>query len=174
MAVDIRDLLIDGIKQMTDWMDDALAPMTTEQLNWLPEGKTVSAGFNAWHVYRTADNITHFVMQRQKPIWLEQGYAERMQLPPVDQGTGMGLDDARAIRINDIAVLREYGQAVAKATLDYVKNVPLEVLEEVQMIKPLGEMPKWRVFRQVVMTHGFMHLGEINAIKGQLGLQFSI
>lgn len=172
--MDIRDLLVDDITQMFDWTDEALAPMTTEQLNWLPEGKTVSAGFNAWHVYRTADNITHFVMQRQKPIWLEQGYADRMQLPPVDQGTGMGLEDARAIRINDIATLREYGDAVAKATLDYVKDVPLEVLEEVQMIKPLGEMPKWRVFRQVIMTHGFMHLGEINAIKGQLGLQFSI
>src|SRR5690606_31532446 len=100
---------VDGITQMFDWTDEALAPMTTEQLNWLPEGKTVSAGFNAWHVYRTADNITHFVMQRQKPIWLEQGYADRMQLPPVDQGTGMGLEDARAIRINDIATLREYG-----------------------------------------------------------------
>ena len=37
-----------------------------------------------------------------------------------------------------------------------------------------GEMPKWKVLRQVVMTHGFMHLGEVNAIKGQLGLQFSI
>ena len=50
----------------------------------------------------------------------------------------------------------------------------MESLEEVQMIRPLGEMPKWRVLRQVVMTHGFMHLGEMNAIKGQLGLQFAI
>jgi len=172
--VDIRDLLVDGIEQMTDWTDHALASMTTEQVNWLPEGKTVSAGFNAWHVYRTADNITNFVMRKQKPLWLEQGFAERMQLPPVDQGTGMSLEDARAIRIPDLALLREYGDAVAKDTLACVKDVPLATLEEVQMVKPLGEMPKWRVFRQVVMTHGFMHLGEINAIKGQLGLQFSI
>ena len=42
------------------------------------------------------------------------------------------------------------------------------------LIKPLGEMPKWRVARQVIMTHGFMHLGEINALRGQLGLPFSI
>jgi hypothetical protein len=30
------------------------------------------------------------------------------------------------------------------------------------------------VIRQVIMTHGFMHLGEINAVKGQLGLGFFI
>ncbi|MGE5594783.1 MAG: DinB family protein [Hyphomicrobiales bacterium] len=172
--MDIRDILIDGIDQMTAWMDDALAPMTTDQLNWLPEGKTVSAGFNAWHVYRTADNISNFVMKKQKPIWLVQGYADRMGLPPVDQGTGMGMDDARAIRINDIAILREYGKAVREDTLALLKDFPLDELAQIQMIKPLGEMPKWRVFRQVIMTHGFMHLGEINAIKGQLGLQFSI
>jgi hypothetical protein len=71
-------------------------------------------------------------------------------------------------------LLREYSAAVAADCLAFLKQVPLETLEEVQMIKPLGEMPKWRVFRQVVMTHGFMHLGEVNAIKGQLGLQFSI
>lgn len=40
--------------------------------------------------------------------------------------------------------------------------------------KPLGEMPKWKVFRQVVMTHGFMHLGEINLTKGLMGMQFAL
>jgi hypothetical protein len=113
-------------------------------------------------------------MKKQKPLWLEQGYAERMQLPPIDQGTGMGLEEARAIHIADLAQLREYGNAVAKDTLAFLKDVPLATLEEVQLVKPLGEMPKWRMVRQVIMTHGFMHLGEINAIKGQLGLQFSI
>jgi len=42
------------------------------------------------------------------------------------------------------------------------------------MIRPLGEMPKWKVCRQVLMTHGFMHLGEMNLIRGILGLQFMI
>lgn len=172
--MDIRDVLVDGIEQMGEWMDGALEPLSSEQLNWLPAGKSVSAGFNAWHVYRTADNITNFVMKREKPLWLTAGWAERMSLPAVDQGTGMTMENARAIVVADAGMLREYGTAVMKDTVAYVKEVPLATLEEVQMIKPLGEMPKWRVFRQVIMTHGFMHLGEVNAIKGQLGLQFMI
>lgn len=172
--MDIRDILIDGVAQLNDWLADAVKDLSAEQVNWLPQGKTVTIGFNTWHIVRTADNITNFVFQRKQPIWVEKGYFERLALPKVDQGTGMNLESARALTIIDPAALLEYARAVALDTVAFLKDVPLESLMEVQMIKPLGEMPKWRVFRQVVMTHGFMHLGEINAIKGQLGLQFSI
>lgn len=172
--MDIRDLLIDGIDQLGDWMDDALKGLSKDQVNWLPEGKTVSIGFNAWHIMRTQDNITNFVFKKATPIWMEKGFVEKLGLPKVEQGTGMSLDDARALTVGDPALLRDYGRLVQKDALEYLKTVDLASLEEVQMIRPLGEMPRWRVFRQVVMTHGFMHLGEINGIKGQLGLQFSI
>jgi DinB superfamily len=172
--MDYRDVLIDGITQLNDWLDEALVPLSREQLNWLPEGKTVSAGFNAWHIIRTQDNITNFVFQRKQPVWVEQGYFEKFNLPKVDQGTGMDLAAARAITISDEALLRDYGATVARECMTFLENVSLETLDEPQMIRPLGEMPKWRVFRMVVMTHGFMHLGEINAIKGQLGLQFAL
>ncbi|MGH8429667.1 MAG: DinB family protein [Solimonas sp.] len=170
--MDIRDILIDGIAQMNEWMDGALDGLTTEQVNFLPQGKTVSIGFNAWHVFRTQDNITNFVLRKQPPLWMAQNYLERFGLPKVEQGTGMDLEIARGIQINDLGLLREYGQVVGKDSVAYLKDVDLGSLNEIQMVKPLGEMPRWRVFRQVCMTHGFMHLGEVNGIKGQLGLGF--
>ena len=172
--MDIRDLLIDGTQQMNEWLDGAIKDLPDDQVNWLPPGKTVNIGFNAWHILRTQDNITNFVLQdRKPPVWVSDGYADRMGLPKVDQGTGMSLEDARAMTFN-IADLREYGAKVSASTLEFLKNVPLDTLNEVQMIRPLGEMPRWKVLRQVVMTHGFMHLGEINGTKGQLGLGFFI
>jgi len=172
--MDVRDFLIDGIGQLNEWLDNSLKEVSAEQLNWLPQGQSVSIGFNAWHILRTQDNITNFVMQRKNPVWMDEGFVDRMGLPKVAQGTGMGLEDARGIRIEDPAALLEYSAAVAKNCSAFLKTVPLETLDEVQMIKPLGEMPRWKVFRQVVMTHGFMHLGEINGHKGQLGLPFGI
>jgi len=172
--MEIRDVLIDGIDQMFDWFEEALINLTDEQVNWLPEGKTVSIGFNAWHIFRTADNITNFVFRKQPTLWQAREYAQKFALPPVAQGTGMGMDDARAIKVNDLSLLRDYGDSVRADTLGYLKAVDADALQVVQMVKPLGEMPQWRVFRQVIMTHGFMHLGEVNAMKGQLGLQFSI
>jgi hypothetical protein len=172
--VDIRDVLIDGIEQMNEWMDGALDGLTNEHVNYLPEGKTTSIGFNAWHVFRTQDNITNFVFRKQSPIWMERGYLDKMGLPKVEQGTGMDMEVARSIQIPDLAVLREYGRTVGEDCVAYLKDVDVDSLNEIQMIKPLGEMPRWRVFRQVCMTHGFMHLGEVNAIKGHLGLGFFI
>jgi hypothetical protein len=112
------------------------------------------------------------VFRKQTPIWMEQGYLEKLGLPKVEQGTGMELETARALTISDPALLREYGDKTGKDCVAYLKDVDPDSLNEIQMVKPLGEMPRWRVFRQVVMTHGFMHLGEVNAIKGQLGLGF--
>lgn len=172
--MDIRDIIVDGVEQLAEWLDANLEGLTPEQLNWLPDGKTVSIGFHTWHITRTADNITNFVFRGQKPIWLVEGYLERMGLPKNEQGTGMDLEVARTIKIDDLPLLREYGQKVFKDTLDFIKHVPLASLEEVQMIKPLGEMPKWRVLRQVIMTHGFMHLGEIQTNKGLLGISAAL
>jgi hypothetical protein len=172
--MDVRDVLIDGIEQLNSWLDDGIQGLQQDQINWLPGGKSVSIGFNAWHILRTEDNVTNFVLQKKMPVWVEQNYFEQFGLPKVDQGTGMSLDDARALQINDTAVLCEYGSKVAASTLEYLKNVSMDELMEMQLVKPLGEMAKWRLFRQVVMTHGFMHLGEINGLKGQLGLQFNI
>ena len=172
--MDIRDLLVDCIKQLGDWTEDALKELSAEQINFLPEGRTTSIGFSAWHVYRTADNITNFVIQQKPPVWIAEDYVTRMGLPKVAQGTGMGLDDARGITIADPAMLLEYGNKVLGNVMEYIKATSLAELEPIQLIKPLGEMPRWRVFRQVVMTHGFMHLGEINALRGMMGLSFSI
>lgn len=172
--MEAREILVDGVDQMTEWLDTAIKDLNDEQTNFLPAGKTVSIGFNAWHVARTTDNISNFVMQdRKPPVWIEKGYAERMGLPKVDQGTGMEMETARAMKF-EIAALRDYLGDVRVSALDFLKTVPLAKFEEMQMVKPLGEMPKWRMYRQVVMTHGFMHLGEINGIKGQLGLGFFI
>lgn len=172
--MDIRDLFVDGVNQLNEWTLDALKELSLDQINEVPGGKTVSAGFNAWHIWRTMDNISNFVFQRKQPVWLDKGYCEKMGLPKVDQGTGMSLEEAQALKINDKDLLLAYGREVGASTIDFLKNVPLETIEEMQMIKPLGEMPRWRVFRQVVMTHGFMHLGEINMYRGLKGLQFSI
>jgi hypothetical protein len=104
---------------------------------------------------------------------MSKGYNESWGVPAVAQGTGMSMEEAQSLKF-DQAKLRQYLKEVREDTLAFLKVVPLEKLDEVQMIKPLGEMPKWRVIRQVIMTHGFMHLGEINAVKGQLGLGFFI
>ena len=164
------ELVVDGVTQWQEWFDDAIAELDLEQINWQPGGRALSAGWNAWHVARTCDNVTNFVLRGQKPIWMTKDYFTRMDLPKVEQGTGMDIQRAHEIRINDKALLLEYMREVGVDTLDFIRNFPVDTLQEIQLIKPMGEIPKWRILRQVLMTHGFLHLGEVNAIRGQLGL----
>ncbi len=165
-----REILLDGVRQVIDWYEEALEPLTEDQLNHAPGGLGMSIGWNAWHWYRTIDNITHLVFKREKPLWITEGFAEKLDLPPMLQGTGMPSEEAMQITIKDASALKAYGQAVTLATIALIEGLDEATFDEMQMIKPLGEMPKWRVIRQVIMTHGFQHLGEIYAIKGQLGI----
>lgn len=172
--MDIRELLIDGIEQLNTALDETLTGLTDEQANWLPPGQSVSIGFHAWHTFRTEDNIANFVLQERKPpVWIAQDYAGRLGLPKVEQGTGMSLEEAQGLKFT-VADLRAYGGSVRASVAAYLESVPLEALETPQAIRPFGELPRWKVLRQVVMTHGFTHLGEISALKGQLGLGASL
>jgi len=170
----VRDLLLDGIDHMNTWMIEAVDELTLDQLNWVPgEGVALSAGFNAWHIFRTQDNLTNFVLQgRKPPLWLSAGFMERVGGPKIEQATGMSLEDARAIIIKDKVALIDYGRAVAAGSLAYLQTLDDAALEQTTTIRPQGEIPLWRLYREVYMTHGFMHLGEINVLRGIQGLKF--
>src|SRR5688572_29081683 len=108
--MDGREILLDGIQQVVDWYDEALLPLDEAQLNYHPGGLGMSIGWNAWHWYRTVDNITHLVFKKEKPLWITAGFAERLELPPMLQGTGMPGDEALSIQIKDATILRAYGE----------------------------------------------------------------
>src|SRR5262245_55653153 len=92
-------------------LDRVLADLTPEQLHTVPAGhpRTNTLAFVLWHYVRTEDNVVRFVVQNRRPtVWMEGGYAEKLGLPPVTQGTGMSTEEAHALRIGDIALFRDY------------------------------------------------------------------
>lgn len=157
-------------------LDVATRDLTPEQWHTVPgEGSANHLAFELWHFYRTEDNIVRFILQNRRPtVWMEGGWAERLGLPPVMQGTGMSTEDAHALRINDFAAFREYVAAVRASTDEWLANPDESTFDRPVMVKPLGEMPAIRALGQVVMTHGFTHLGEIELVRTLLGLKPAI
>jgi hypothetical protein len=165
------------LKRLHAMLDRATADLTPEQWHALPGGsdRTNSIAFEAWHIYRTEDNIVRFILQNRRPtVWMEGRWAERLGLPAVVQGTGMASADAQALHIGDLAAFTEYTRAVRDSTREWFATPDPSTFDRTVLVKPLGEMPAIRALGQVVMTHGFTHFGEIDLIRTLMGLPAAI
>jgi len=165
------------LKRLHAMLDRGVADLTPEQWHAIPGGSPAAnhIAFELWHYARTEDNIVRFILQERRPtVWMEGGWAERLGLPPVTQGTGMPAADAQAMRITDIGAFREYVQQVWRSTSAWLANPDESTFNRPVLVKPLGEMPAIRALGQVCMTHGFTHLGELELSRTLLGLKPAI
>ena len=161
------------LRRLHKGLDKTLAELTPEQLHTIPAGspKANHLAWILWHVVRTEDNVVRFVLQnRRSPVWTEGGYAEKLGLPPVAQGTGMPTAEAQALRIKDLKLFGEYVQKVWASTEDFLASTDPAALEKTVTVKPLGDMPGVRALGQVCVSHAFTHVGEIDVTRTLLGL----
>ena len=164
-AVDLMKLELVRLHRSYDKVLDELTP---EQLHRVPAGhpKANHIAWGVWHYVRTEDNVVRYILQARRPIvWAEGGYADKLALPPVAQGTGMSTAESQALRIKDLALFREYVARVWASTDEYLAKVDPAALDSTVTIKPLGDMPAIRALAQVCVSHGFMHIGEIELAR---------
>ena len=165
------EILRSGLVAMHSLLDEAVGDMTAEQLNSRPAEGGLSPFFSLWHYVRTEDNIVNYVAQGQPTVWLNGGYHEKLGLHRTSQGTGMSEDNAKALTLSDLAIWREYQPKVWAATDRYLAAMsPDEFESRTVTIKPLGEMSLWQGLNGVCLSHGYRHVGEIEYVRGILGL----
>lgn len=155
----------------------ATRDLTPDQWHAIPgdNPRANHIAFEMWHYARTEDNIVRFILQNRRPtVWMEGGWAERLGLPPVAQGTGTSPADAQAMRINDLSAFGQYVKHVYASTDAWLANPDESTFDTLVQVKPLGEMPAIRALGQVCMSHGFTHLGEIELIRTLLNLKPAI
>ncbi len=151
-------------------LERAVADLSEAEWHFVPPNYNNCIAFAMWHAARTEDNIVRFVLQERRPtVWLEGGYNEKLGLHATAQGTGMSAEDARAFRIKDTALFMEYARAAWASTDEYLSNPNESSFERILTIRPLGEMPAARALGQVVLTHSFQHLGEIDVLRTMQG-----
>ena len=166
------DLVKHELARLHASYDTVLAQLTPEQLHQVPAGhpRANHIAWGVWHYVRTEDNVVRYILQARRPIvWAEGGYADKLGLPPVAQGTGMSTAESQALRIKDLGLFREYVSRVWASTDEYLAKVDPATLDTVVTIKPLGEMPAIRALAQVCVSHGFTHLGEIELARTLVG-----
>jgi hypothetical protein len=160
------------VKRLHKMLDGTLLEITSEQLHAVPADhpKANTIAWGLFHCVRTEDNVVRFVLQDRRPtVWMEGGYADRLGLPPVAQGTGMTVADAQALRIKDLDLFREYMQKVWASTEDLCAKAEPVFFDKVVTVKPLGDMPAIRALGQIVVSHGMMHVGQMELVRTLVG-----
>ena len=160
------------LKRLHRGLDRSLEDLTFEQLHGVPGGhpKANTIAWGLWHHARTEDNVVRYVLQGRRPtVWTEGGYAERLGLPPVAQGTGMPTAEAQALRIKDLPLFKEYVQRVWASTDELFARADAAQLEKMVTVKPLGDMPAIQALGQICVTHGMTHFGEIELARTLVG-----
>jgi hypothetical protein len=166
------ELVHHELKRLHQALGKTLEGLTPEQLHQVPAGHATAntIAWGLWHYARTEDNVVRFVLQNRRPtVWQEGGYAERLGLPPVAQGTGMSTADAHALRLTDVALFREYMGKVWASTDEFFAGTAPADFERVVTIKPLGEMDVLRALSSTCVTHGFTHFGEMELARTLVG-----
>ncbi len=161
------------IQKVHGSLDDAVTGLSQEQIHWRADEKGNHIAFVAWHYARTVDNVVRFALQRLPTVWMEGKWDERFGLDSKAQGTGMSQEDAAALRIPDIPAFCTYMKQVWREAQVYLDSTSEEDLERTMTIRPLGELTVERAIGTTVLTHGYIHLGEIGTLRGLQGLQGS-
>lgn len=165
-AVDFLKQNIDFIHRSFRMAADGLSP---EQVHFVPQGESHSIAWVMWHAARIEDLFFQQVFQGKQQEWEAGGWAERTGLPAQGFGTGQSTEDAKAVRIKDLTAFSEYASRVAELTRQYLDTITdADLTREVklgQRIETLGQSINLHI-----VTHLNGHRGEVNLIRGMLGL----
>ena len=154
------------LRRLHGLLQRGMVDLTPEEWNAIPCEASNSIGWNLWHYGRTEDNIVRFLLQNRRPtVWMEGGYADKLGLPAVAQGTGMTSDEAHGIQITDVDTFQRYLDEVWASTDEFLSNPDESAFDEVITVRPLGEMPKIRALGQVCASHGYGHAGHVDLLR---------
>ncbi len=153
--------------------------LTDEQLHWQPDAHPNHMTFAMWHAYRSEDEIIHGLLMQKPSLFVRDAWASRLPVadpgdPPF--GTGLNRQQIAAVHVQ-LTDLLDYADAVCAAIQEYADG--LSEAQGAEMIDLPFFTPVYpsmdRASRAEVLTffcvgHTAEHLGEVQYIKGLLGL----
>jgi hypothetical protein len=153
--------------------------MSDADLHWQPDAHPNHITFALWHAYRSEDEIIHGILMQKPSLFAREGWSSRLSVaepgnPPF--GTGLTRRQIAAIHLPLTDVL-EYAEVVGAAIQAYAdtlseeegrQEIPLPFFAEVYPM--LDSASKAEVLNFFCIGHTAEHLGEVQYIKGLLGL----
>ena len=160
-----REILIDAFGRIRELSHMSCQGATAAALVYRPDPGANSIAWLVWHLTRVQDDHVAEILGRSQ-AWID-GWAERFGMDPVpgNTGYGHGPDEVAAIRPDDSGVLIEYHDAVADATVEYLRTV--DASEQDRIIDDSYDPPVSVGVRLVsVISDNLQHAGQARYLRG--------
>jgi len=154
--------------------------LTEEQLHWQPENHNNHITFAIWHAYRSEDDIIHRLLIGSDTIFVTDGWADRLPVAEPGEpafGTGLNREQIAAVHL-DLPTLLEYVDAVGKSMQEYADSLTEETAAEelplpffASVYPIIDKLSRFEILNFFSVGHVAEHLGEVQYIKGMLGLR---
>ena len=168
-----------------------LAQVPAERLAEQPALGRNSIAWIIWHITRCQDVAVNAILRQTPQVLAQKGWSDRLGLQLRDIGTSMDDDEiagfSAAVRID---ALTAYWEAVCEKTRAWLKEFDPAILETTPDVDALLSRDPdtllpgaswvagtWRggpaafFLGWLALGHSYMHLGEMMAIRGELGIK---
>ena len=147
--------------------------LTDEQLRWRPSAKAHSIGWTLWHIARADDNVLFDLSGAS--LWRSGAYAARWKHPERGSGTGWEDEEAASLPLPAKDELLTFAREVfAAVDLARVGLDEARFADEIAESRFLSERTTKGGVVGAELTHDNRHLGELEYIKGLLGLRGTV
>ncbi|MAF53452.1 MAG: DinB family protein [SAR202 cluster bacterium] len=164
-----------GLRQAHDRLVEIVSDMSDDQLSWSPQPGAHSLGFVIWHIARCDDNYLRVHIQGRQEIWQEERWYERWSMDPESTGMLLSDDQAADLVLPAKADIVDYCRRVWNEVDDYVAGLGSSgMAQTVSNIPRTTDMTIGQIIVSHVVGHDNRHLGEMEYIKGLMGLRGSV
>jgi hypothetical protein len=163
------------------WYPELLVQgLSPEQLRWQPEGHDTSINFAIWHTYRAADELCHSLALQRPSVHAAGNWSTRLPVAETGGspfGNGLSREQIGALDF-DIKELLAYAKAVGESLGTWIASATeAEAAEEVALpffaktYPGYDRLSKAEVITFFAIGHTAEHLGEVQFVKGLMGLK---
>ncbi len=164
-----KELILDGYGRVLEVLEEALAGLTRDDLNWQPHPGCNSMGWLVWHLTRVQDDHIADLMGEEE-LWISDGWHARFNRAPdsSDIGFGHGPEEVTAFKSPDVETLLGYHRAVLARTKGYVTDLSGADLDR-ELNEPWFQpLPTVGVRLVSVMNDSTQHAGQAAYVHGLL------
>ncbi|GLZ51526.1 DinB family protein [Actinomycetospora sp. NBRC 106378] len=160
------DVLVDAFGRVRSDVHRAVEGLDERALNLRLDGDANPVGWLVWHLTRVQDDHIADLAGHQQ-VYTSQGWADAFgfDLDPASIGYGHTSEQVAAVHVTDPAMLVDYHDAVHDRTVDYLRSLSDDDLDEV--IDDAWDPPVTRGVRIIsVVDDDIQHAGQAAFVAG--------